>query len=33
MLEYRISDRFSVFGEYDRFQEFNSGLKVKVLSK
>jgi translocation and assembly module TamB len=33
MLEYKITGRLSVFGEYDRFQDFNSGLKVKVLSK
>jgi translocation and assembly module TamB len=32
-LEYRISDRWSAFGEYDRFRDFNSGLKFKVFSR
>jgi len=32
-LEYRFTDRWSVFGEYNRFRDFNSGLKLKVLSK
>jgi translocation and assembly module TamB len=32
-IEYLFTDRWSVFGEYDRFQNVNSGLKFKVLSK
>lgn len=32
-LQYRLSDRWSAFGEYDRFRDFNSGLRFKVLSK
>lgn len=32
-LEYRFTDRWSVFGEYNRFRDFNSGLKFKVLSR
>ena len=32
-IEYRFTDRWSAFGEYDRFQNVNSGLKFKVLSK
>jgi len=33
LLEYRVTDRWAVFGEYDRFRDLNSGLKFKVLSK
>jgi translocation and assembly module TamB len=32
-IEYRFTERWSVFGEYNRFRDFNSGLKLKVLSK
>ncbi|MCU0787092.1 MAG: translocation/assembly module TamB, partial [Verrucomicrobia bacterium] len=32
-IEYLFNDRWSAFGEYDRFQNVNSGLKFKVLSK
>jgi translocation and assembly module TamB len=32
-LFYRLSDRWSAFGEYDRFRDFNSGLRFKVLTK
>jgi translocation and assembly module TamB len=32
-LEYRLTDRLSVFGEYNRFRDVNSGLRYKVLSK
>jgi translocation and assembly module TamB len=33
LLEYQLTDRLSIFGEYNRFQDFNSGLKMKVLAK
>jgi hypothetical protein len=32
-IEYLFNDRWSAFGEYDRFQNVNSGLKFKVFSK
>jgi translocation and assembly module TamB len=32
-IEYRLTDRWAVFGEYNRFQDVNSGLKFRVLSK
>ena len=32
-LEYRLSDRWSVFGEYDRFNAVNAGLKFRIYSK
>ena len=32
-IEYRFDDRWSVFGEYNRFRDFNSGLRLKVLSR
>ena len=32
-LEYRFTDRWSVFSEYNRFRDFNSGLRLKVLSR
>jgi len=32
-IEYRFTDRWSAFGEYNRFKDFNSGIQFKVLSK
>jgi translocation and assembly module TamB len=32
-LEYRLSDRWSLVGEYDRFNAFNAGLKWRIYSK
>lgn len=32
-IEYRLSDRWSVVGEFDEFDEFNVGLKWRVFSK
>ena len=32
-IEYKLSDRWSAFGEYNRFRDFNSGLKYKIYSK
>jgi translocation and assembly module TamB len=32
-VEYRLTDRWSVVGEYDRFNALNAGLKWKVYSK
>ena len=32
-IEYRLDDRWSVFGEYDRFNQFNAGLKLRLYSK
>jgi translocation and assembly module TamB len=32
-LEYRLTDRWSVVGEYDRFNALNAGLKWKIFSK
>lgn len=31
--EYKLDDRWSVIGEYNRFRDFNGGLKFKVYSK
>jgi translocation and assembly module TamB len=32
-VEYKVTDRWSVVGEYDRFGDFNAGLKWRVYSK
>jgi translocation and assembly module TamB len=32
-LEYKLTPRWSLTGEYDRFNEFNAGLKWRVYSK
>ena len=32
-IEYRLSDRWSVVGEYDEFDDFNAGVKWRVFSK
>jgi translocation and assembly module TamB len=32
-IEYRLNDRWSVTGEYDRFNEMNAGLKWRIYSK
>jgi translocation and assembly module TamB len=32
-VEYKLTDRWSVVGEYDRFSQYNAGLKWKVYSK
>ena len=32
-LEYKLTDRWSVVGEYDRFNAFNAGVKWKVYSR
>jgi translocation and assembly module TamB len=32
-VEYKLGDRFSLFGEYSRFQDYNGGLKFKVYSR
>ena len=32
-LEYKLTDRWSLVGEYDRFNAFNAGLKWRVYSK
>jgi translocation and assembly module TamB len=32
-IEYRLSDRWSAVGEYDRFNALNAGLKWKIFSK
>jgi translocation and assembly module TamB len=32
-VEYKLSDRWSLVGEYDRFGDFNAGLKWRVYSK
>jgi translocation and assembly module TamB len=32
-IEYRLSDNWSLTGEYDRFAEFNAGFKWRVYSK
>jgi translocation and assembly module TamB len=32
-VEYKLSPRWSVTGEYDRFGDFNAGLKWRVYSK
>jgi translocation and assembly module TamB len=32
-VEYQISDRWSVVGEYDRFSAFNAGVKWRIISR
>jgi translocation and assembly module TamB len=32
-VEYKLTDRWSVTGEYDRFGDFNAGLKWRIFSK
>jgi translocation and assembly module TamB len=32
-LEYKLSDRWTLVGEYDRFNDFNAGFKWRVYSK
>jgi translocation and assembly module TamB len=32
-IEYRLSERWSLVGEYDEFDEFNAGVKWRVFSK
>jgi translocation and assembly module TamB len=32
-VEYKLTDRWSLVGEYDRFNAFNAGLKWRVYSK
>jgi translocation and assembly module TamB len=32
-IEYKLTDRWSVIGEYDRFDQYNLNLKFKVYSK
>jgi translocation and assembly module TamB len=32
-LEYNFTDRWAAFGEYDRFNAFNAGLKFRLYSK
>jgi translocation and assembly module TamB len=32
-LEYKLSDRWSLEGEYDRFGDFNAGFKWRIFSK
>jgi translocation and assembly module TamB len=32
-VEYKVSPRWSVVGEYDRFGDFNAGLKWRIYSK
>lgn len=32
-VEYKLSDRFSAIGIYDRFRNFNAGIKFRVLSR
>jgi translocation and assembly module TamB len=32
-IEYKLSDRWSVTGEYDRFNDYNMGLKWRVYQK
>ncbi len=33
VIEYRLDKRWSVYGEYDRFNQFNAGLKWRLYSK
>lgn len=33
VVEYRLSERWSLVGEYDRFGDFNAGLKWLIYSK
>lgn len=32
-LEYKLTDRWAVIGEYDRFGDYNAGLKWRIYSK
>lgn len=32
-IEYRLSDRWSLTGEYDEFDDFNAGVKWRIFSK
>jgi translocation and assembly module TamB len=32
-VEYKLTDRWSLVGEYDRFNAFNAGLKWRVYSR
>jgi translocation and assembly module TamB len=32
-VEYKLSDRWSLVGEYDRFGDFNAGFKWRILSR
>jgi translocation and assembly module TamB len=32
-VEYKVTDRWSLVGEYDRFGDLNAGLKWRVYSK
>jgi translocation and assembly module TamB len=32
-VEYKLTDRWSLVGEYDRFGELNAGVKWRVYSK
>ena len=32
-IEYKITDKWSVIGEYDRFDQYNLNLKYKIYSK
>jgi hypothetical protein len=32
-IEYQLDKRWSVYGEYDRFNQFNAGLKWRLYSK
>jgi translocation and assembly module TamB len=32
-IEYKLTDRWTLVGEYDRFNAFNAGLKWRVYSK
>ncbi len=32
-IEYRLSNRWSAVGEYDRFDEYNAGLKVRIFTR
>ncbi len=32
-LEYKLTDRWSLVGEYDRFNAYNAGLKWRVYSR
>jgi translocation and assembly module TamB len=30
-IEYRLNDRFSIVGEYDEYDDYNAGVKWRVL--
>jgi hypothetical protein len=32
-LEYRLTDKWSIVGEYDRFNALNAGFKWKIFSR